>query len=84
MPSSLANADGLNDESGFEDDGLEFSSSSSKIDDDGSPPPRRCCCFKVVGPSRRFLLVVAFKVRKAGHNAELFGERGRFERRKWF
>ena len=35
MPSSLANADGLN-----EDDGFEFSSSfSSKIDDDGSPPP---------------------------------------------
>ena len=31
MPSSLANADGLND---FEDDGFEFSSSfSSKIDD---------------------------------------------------
>ena len=49
MPSSLANADGLNDESGFEDDGFEFSSSSSKIDDDGSPPPRRCCCFEVDG-----------------------------------
>ena len=35
-------------------------------------------------PSRRFLLVVAIKVRKAGHDAELFGERGRFERRRWF
>ena len=30
--------------------------------------------------SLRFLLVVAIKVRKAGHDAELFGERGRFER----
>ena len=47
MPSSLANADGLND---FEDDGFEFSSSfSSKIDDDGSPPPRCDCCFEVDG-----------------------------------